>query len=273
MYMVRIIDQISTTASSIMDDWQSAAFNNRHLHNRVDRRQSKKSKGGGGSAVFNPRNSLGSYSVKCSAATNESTNAQDRYNLEIFQFSEDNDGLIGTLTFPGILQATIALAGSRKELDKVADGLGYGSGGSSKEITNRRWSSAIAKQQISTEFSATKDLKEDQENEEHDDEEHEEEDQESPGEESQSEAENDNRFEKNSFRNPKFWMQWQGEYLGDPNKEDDVLNGFGYVIFTGNDCKKFGGTLTCDTLGWNNVKMSGWKTAWKAERDLSISWK
>ncbi|KAK5093128.1 hypothetical protein LTR70_004937 [Exophiala xenobiotica] len=81
-------------------------------------------------------------------------------------------------------------------------------------------------------------------------------------------------FEKNSFRSPKFWLRWQGQLLQSSTDHPvtDFTSGTGYLIWSGNGCDKFQGTFTCQQLGWDNVKISGWKTASRSARDFAVAW-
>ncbi|CZT22096.1 uncharacterized protein RCC_07965 [Ramularia collo-cygni] len=78
-------------------------------------------------------------------------------------------------------------------------------------------------------------------------------------------------FEKNSFRSPKFWLKWQGQLLTDGAEEEFITDG-GYIVFSGNACEKFDGTLSCEKLGWKNAKVSGWKIKGMSARDFEIEW-
>ncbi|RKL34169.1 hypothetical protein BFJ72_g9656 [Fusarium proliferatum] len=75
-------------------------------------------------------------------------------------------------------------------------------------------------------------------------------------------------FEKNTFRQPKFWLSWRGNVLvktqsgaasEDHSPLDAIQSGIGYIVFTGNKYQKFKGTISCDLLGWDNVAITGWK--------------
>ncbi|PNP54807.1 hypothetical protein FNYG_15554 [Fusarium nygamai] len=84
---------------------------------------------------------------------------------------------------------------------------------------------------------------------------------------SNAELRSDN-FEKNTFRQPKFWLSWRGKVLVKPESGvvpedhsplDAIQSGIGYIVFTGNKYQKFKGTIGCDILGWDNVAITGWK--------------
>ncbi|KAH8599204.1 hypothetical protein B0O99DRAFT_591073 [Bisporella sp. PMI_857] len=80
--------------------------------------------------------------------------------------------------------------------------------------------------------------------------------------------ENDNvskldAFEKNSFREPKCWLQCCG--LVDPppwSAEDSNIStvemGVGCLAFTGNYRRKLKGTISIEPIGWEGVSISGW---------------
>ena len=72
-------------------------------------------------------------------------------------------------------------------------------------------------------------------------------------------------FEKNSFRAPKFWLRYKS--TSDPND-----TGTGYLVFSGNDCLRFKGTLSSERRGWDNTALSGWKAAGFSERDVPFHW-
>eukprot|EP01119_Soliformovum_irregulare_P000214 TRINITY_DN10151_c0_g1_i1.p1 TRINITY_DN10151_c0_g1~~TRINITY_DN10151_c0_g1_i1.p1 ORF type:complete len:183 (+),score=20.83 TRINITY_DN10151_c0_g1_i1:154-702(+) len=55
------------------------------------------------------------------------------------------------------------------------------------------------------------------------------------GDEHEDQHQQRSKFEKNSFRSPKFWLRWQGNPLS-----GDVETESGYIVFAGNDCRKGG---------------------------------
>ncbi|KAF2173193.1 hypothetical protein M409DRAFT_49673 [Zasmidium cellare ATCC 36951] len=84
-------------------------------------------------------------------------------------------------------------------------------------------------------------------------------------------------FEKNSFRPPKFWLRWRGvvskevdELRGTSVKKIVEVNG-GYLVYGGNECASFQGTISCEALGWRNVKVMGKKVLSRA-RECSVGW-
>lgn len=112
-------------------------------------------------------------------------------------------------------------------------------------------------------------------------------------------------FEKNSFRSPKFWAEWRSSSQDEPSVDgeqtttypkadegdrlkiaDDnsapiepaesdkprILSGTGYLVFQGNDCRKFSGTISCPALGWDNLTVKGHRLAGAGSRDVLAPW-
>lgn len=44
------------------------------------------------------------------------------------------------------------------------------------------------------------------------------------------------------------------------------------MTFTGNDCRKFKGTLNSKELGWKDVAFSGFKAVSRSESDRQVLW-
>ncbi|KAF3765209.1 hypothetical protein M406DRAFT_90750 [Cryphonectria parasitica EP155] len=238
-------------------DWEDAAFNTRHLHNHNDR-------GGQLGNVrheFQVRNTMGTHLIKC-AALDRLLQQQQQQQMkkktggdQIYRLTDDEDGLLGSLRCGRTFEATVAFAGSRKTLAKITHELG---GGGGADPTHNG---------------------EDDDGDDDDD-----------GAASQLSGEGRRRqrvatFEKNSFRQPKFWFRWQGVIAtdgvpldtidGDDDETSDnraSVHGSGYLVFSSNDCKRFQGTMTSEQMEWNNVKMTGWKTKPQPERDFEIEW-
>ncbi|KAJ4003932.1 hypothetical protein NW752_012070 [Fusarium irregulare] len=77
-----------------------------------------------------------------------------------------------------------------------------------------------------------------------------------------------NKFEKNTFRQPKFWLSWKGRVLAAPQHNahaetesatDEIQSGMGYLVFSGNRYEKFNGTISCESLGWKDIAIAGRK--------------
>ena len=102
-----------------MDDWQDAAFSSRHMHNRNGRGSKSKH-----TAAFDVRKTFASYSVKCPAwqkalsANGDAPPEQDA-SLELYRLTEGGEGVVGRLSLPGVLQASVILAGSRDSLRRT----------------------------------------------------------------------------------------------------------------------------------------------------------
>ncbi|KAH6872745.1 hypothetical protein J4E91_001111 [Alternaria rosae] len=222
-----------------MDDWQDAAFSTRHMHNRTGR--SGKSKH---TSAFDVHKTFASYSVKCPAwqkalgATGDAQREQDA-SLELYRLTEGGEGVVGQLSLPGLLQVSVILAGSRDSLRRT-----------------------IAE------------IEPDEPNEEEDnDDDEEESDNTEPESPERSRFET---FEKNSFRSPKFWFRWSGcptdsshNTSKAPEHNETEL---GYIVFSGNDCRKFKGTINCTSLKWKNVAITGHKLVARSSSDAQVTW-
>ncbi|KAL6702761.1 hypothetical protein ACN47E_000945 [Coniothyrium glycines] len=222
-----------------MDDWQDAAFSNRHMHNRNAGNNKTNRK------AFDVRKTFGSYTVKCAAwqkivdaAT--MTRPKQTATLELYRLTENDQGILGELHLPEVLHAAAILAASRISL----------------RTTVLEMESALA-------------TDDDMTNDENDDE---------PLEEDEDLLEQNrlSTFEKNSFRSPKFWMQWSGQPSGrgckDSTQQTIAETGLGYFVFSGNDCRRFKGTLNCSSLGWKDVAITGHKLISRGEADTKVNW-
>lgn len=242
-----------------MDDWQESAFNSRHVHNRVGKSSGKS----GRRAEFQVKKTFGKYEVKCPKASNlaaDSSPAKTKPGLEIFCLSDDSRGLLGSLSLPGALEANIVLAGSRKVLEDLVCQLeerGLSQDDEDDRSDNGSSSSTSANDVRNAD---------------------EEEEEEPSQREHEKERQRFQNFEKNSFRSPKFWFQWKGKVLsGSPSNQESTTaptsqSGRGYLVFSGNDCRSFKGTISCEALGWKDVSISGWKQSTMNERDVVFEW-
>lgn len=267
--------------------WEEAALNSRHIHNRNDR-------GGRGNTrePFQIRNTLGTHLVKCPAlerlhvsqpgasivtAADKGKKKASRSNsgsgevvLDIYRLTDGEDGIVGSLNFPAVFGATVVFAGSRKSLTNITRHLGQDLTAEETYTGKARGNSdqppvkSVDPQDGSSMDEGEEEASEDE----------------------QGLSSQDTRqrrrvatFEKNSFRQPKFWFRWQGDVsddalanLHDLEPQGGKVHGSGYLVFSGNDCRRFQGTMTCDKLGWNNVKMTGFKAKPQPERDFEIQW-
>ncbi|KAI5200106.1 hypothetical protein E4T39_05855 [Aureobasidium subglaciale] len=230
------------------NDWQETAFSTRHMHNRQNRNNPSKSSGKSKRNTFDVRKTFGSYSCKCPSwfkVYNESrTEGQKEEDavLELYRLTKDGRGVVGEISLPGVMRAAVVLVASRKVLKEFLECV---------EVAEE-------------DRDGTKE--ENANGEEEDDEEEEEE------EESGEEPGNDRfeTFEKNSFREPKFWLRWSGVISSEETEKAE--SGLGYIIFPSNDCRKFKGTLNCASLEWKDVALSGHKIAPRSESDIPVAW-
>jgi hypothetical protein len=228
------------------------------MHNRQSRNNGTKTSGSSGKSertTFDIRKCFGTYTIKCPSwyklyneiETEENKDAV----LELYRLTECGRGVVGEMSLPGVIRAAVLLAASRKSLQGILDGL------------------EPVKEAEKDEGDEEKKDKE-QKNDDSDDEEEEEEEEE----ESEEEPEPDRfeTFEKNSFREPKFWLRWNGVLESPAAGGEKAESGLGYIIFPSNDCRKFKGTLNCALLEWKDVAFSGHKLAPRSESDIPVSW-
>jgi hypothetical protein len=186
-------------------------------------------------STFDVRKTFGSYEVKCSAWQKLDNISSDRpASLELYRLTEKGEGVVGQLQMPGAIDVAVVLAASRESLRRTVE---------------------------TVEGEEDEDEDEEEDNEE------------------QSRFET---FEKNSFRSPKFWLRWSGTLTAKPpsspklsrkaSEDDDVETGLGYIVFAGNDCRKFKGTLNCEAYGWKDVAITGHKIAARSESDVPVVW-
>lgn len=230
-----------------MDDWQDAAFSTRHMHNRV---------GGGNrserTGTFNVRKTFGTYSVKCPAqkkivSATVGTESEQAASLELYRLTENGEGIIGELLLPGVLNATVILAGSRESLRSAV--MDIESSDMDVEPKDQRGDdtgddSKANDSGIPNEDDLVK--------------------------------EHYDAFEKNSFRSPKFWFRWRGTPIAETTQGSTdpiaTMSDLGYVVFSRNDCRKFKGTINCEALKWENAALTGHKTVSRSEQDVEVNW-
>ncbi|KAK6006985.1 hypothetical protein QM012_005993 [Aureobasidium pullulans] len=235
------------------DSWQETAFSSRHMHNRQNRNAGSKGHSGKSKRnTFDVRKTFGSYTVKCPAwhklyTSGDGVSSGQDAVLELYRLTKCGTGVVGEMSLPGVLRAAVLLAASRKSLQAILDRL----------------------EPVEPEVG--------DEAKEHDEGEEQESDEESDEEEEESEEESEpdrfETFEKNSFREPKFWLRWNGvlESMA-AGGDEKAESGMGYIIFPSNDCRKFKGTLNCATLEWKDVAFSGHKIAPRSESDIPVAW-
>lgn len=233
-----------------MDDSLEPAFASRRFAH--GKSKSKSGRGARAAKPFNPLSALGRYEVSLGSSTS-SANASSS-SIEIHELTPGEDGLVGTLCLDR-LRGMFILAGSRKGLDAIVQDLDeedddddedspIGSGDEFDRDANsddtRIQPNSDADSAENYEPSAL-----------------------------ELDDEKINRrakaFEKNSFRNPKFWMRWKGRPMstdadtGGKPSSAPVESDMGYLVFTNNQCEQFDGTITCAAFGWDQMKIRGRK--------------
>ncbi|KAF2023312.1 hypothetical protein EK21DRAFT_81225 [Setomelanomma holmii] len=184
---------------------------------------------------FDVRKTFGSYSLKCSAWQKlDGVSIDNDAVLELYRLTENGEGVVGELALPGALRAAVVFVANRASLRRVVDEF--------------------------EEEEKSEDGEEDEEDEEGEDGEH-------------------NRFEtfeKNSFRSPKFWFRWNGvpaqSKSGKSGGDEEYETGLGYIVFAGNDCRKFKATISCSSLSWKDAPITGHKISGRSESDIPVTW-
>ncbi|RGP73152.1 cytochrome p450 oxidoreductase [Fusarium longipes] len=252
--------------------WETEFITSRHVHNRGSRKPK--------SQTANISNIFGVYEIQCAKAESiapsqqldkrrNKTKRQPCPTLIIQCFTPDEHGLVGSLHIPGVLDAKVHMSGSRRKLQEILD---------AEDASNERKSNSEEEDDMES-------------------------DHQERGSESEATCSNIGhlqhpdatttsygaeltaisapedreqsrfkKFEKNTFRQPKFWLFWKGIVLAMPgntleasedNSPDTLPNepksGMGYVVFSGNRYEKLKGTISCELLGWKNVAISGRK--------------
>ncbi|KAF4463670.1 catalase [Fusarium albosuccineum] len=243
-------------------DWESEFLTTRHVHNRKTRHELGSNSGAAN--AFDVRKTFGSYDLKCPVAEtyrqqNRFEEIQDKRNrrhkrappgprLEIYRLTDSEDGLLGELVIPDILQATVTMAGSRKQLRELIEGRRQDEDELREDIPGEPLTSEASGDEEATSSTHLE----------------------------AKEKSRFQKFEKNSFRQPKFWLHWHGGVLAPPDMVEGQsadppgTEGMGYLVFSGNKCRDFKGTLSCDLLGWKDIKLEGWKRADMKERDVPL---
>jgi hypothetical protein len=215
-----------------MDDWQDAAFSNRHMHNRTGRGSGKSKH----SAAFDVRKTFASYEVKCPAWQKAlGGSSAKEATLELYRLTEGGEGVVGELSLPCVLHASAILAGSRESLRRTVAELEPGDEDEAEEVEAEQGSD----------------------------------------EEEEQEQNRFETFEKNSFRSPKFWFRWSGAPTSASQegfKAGEWETELGYIVFSGNDCRKFKGTINCESLKWKNVAITGHKIVARSESNTQVTW-
>ncbi|KAF2721970.1 hypothetical protein K431DRAFT_284412 [Polychaeton citri CBS 116435] len=242
-----------------MADWEDTVLTTRRIpHGRSKRGKhgsSNPSSTSSPSSPFDPRKALGLYTLTGPAVDrllpDSSSGAQAEF--EIHELTPTPGGMVASMTFGARLTAAVLIAGSRRKLAEVvgeaeagsesesesgassAEGEGAGDDGDEEDDPSALLHPQDRKDQATNALVAA--------------------------------------FAKNSFRNPKFWLQWQGQLVQSPSSPPTVTRGnAGYVVFSTNACRDFAGTLSCRDLGWENVAVRGRKVTGKATRGGVVRW-
>ncbi|KAF2825116.1 hypothetical protein CC86DRAFT_39183 [Ophiobolus disseminans] len=214
------------------DDWQDAAFSSRHMHNRNQR--------GSKSKRFDVHKTFGSYEIRCPAWQKlDNVSPDASASLEVYRLTENDEGVVCELALPGALRAAVVMAGSRESLRRTVEGFEGEGDGEDEEDDEDEKSEDLPESPQQTRF---------------------------------------DMFEKNSFRSPKFWFRWNGA----PEAQDESKvaksgeanpdTGLGYIVFSGNDCRKFKGTINCSAFGWKDVAITGHKATGRSDSDIPVVW-
>ncbi|KAI6779310.1 uncharacterized protein J7T54_000408 [Emericellopsis cladophorae] len=230
-------------------DWLAEHFSARRIGH------GKKAKGTAKARAFDPRRSFGVYQLQCPALAKLAQGStagvpRARDTLEIHGLVDGrDDALMCTLRVAGLMQGVAVLAGSRKVLGDVV-----------RELEEEE-------QEDEAEGSTDEDV--------------EDEDMSSIEKDDERERRRYQAFEKNSFRSPKFWMRWRAVvHAAAADKDTDSEAGGGrrtvevdggYVVFSGSDCSGFQGTISCTSLGLENVKITGVRVVSKAT-ECQVGW-
>ncbi|KAF2623861.1 hypothetical protein BU25DRAFT_169355 [Macroventuria anomochaeta] len=267
------------------DDWQDFALSTRHFHNRNNRRASGKGKKG---AAFDVRKTFGEYEVKCASWERalgelcDDDGQEEEAVFELLRLTEDGQGVLGELVLPGVLRAAVVLAASRKTLTIITRHL---SGEDQDEETS-----------------------DEDENEDHDASDDDEEEEQQPDRfatfeknsfrspkfwlawngtittpkddsppPSPTHTRKGSHFPSADSPPPSPTLSRTGSSFPPPkptsiSTQQSQAEGLGYVVFTGNDCRKFKGTLNCKELGWKDIAFSGFKSVSRSESDRQVVW-
>jgi hypothetical protein len=224
------------------DDWQTAAFASRHMHNRVQNKPSRRNR------PFDVHKTFGSYACKCASWKSKYDEHGDGgdITLELYRLSPNGESILGEIHFPRALEAAVVLSGSRASLKETVQEMEADSDEENEE--NEEVDDDDGQGSCESGKSDAEDLTHERDSEE--------------------EPARFRKFEKNSFRAPKFWIRWNGVVEG----SEGVTSDLGYVVFSGADCRKFKGTITCGPLGWKDVAISGHKISGRGASDVPIKW-
>lgn len=188
-----------------MDDPIDSAFQSRRFAHGKSKAKSGRS--GGPSKQFNPLAALGRYEISLGAGDPTS-----RYAFEIHELTEGETGLLGTFDCEH-LKGMFVLAGSRKQVAEIVIELEEDNDDAGDDSAESRELHSGDTDDQKHEPSAL---------------------------EVQDEKLNHRTraFEKNSFRNSKFWMKWKGTRGATVAEKSEVAESdTGYLVFASNTCE------------------------------------
>lgn len=256
----------SFTRHRMEDDALSSALSSRRMAHGRGRNNARGSKNTG-RAIFDPLRAFGVYEIKCGAVKSESGVSH----LTIHGFTPGETGLFASLQLRDALVGVAVLAGSRKGVKEIVEDLEEEDEIEEEEGEEEDGGTGVKVDE--TENGLVDQDKEDEDEE--DDAETSESEQIEPRSAMEEEDDRINRrakaFEKNSFRNPKFWMCFNADVKVSKDIEAVHEQDMGYIVFSGNDCSAFDGTISSKELSWDNVKIKGHKVKSRVS-DCSQKW-
>nr|XP_023908583.1 uncharacterized protein LOC112020255 [Quercus suber] len=228
-----------------MDDWQDQAFSQK----RIPKGRAGRGKGRG-PATFEVKKTFGSYTMTGNALDRAEDAARVFHSFEIHGLDETGEGLVGSFSGTGVTSGVALLTGNRRTLERlVAESE---DSGEPEEDEPQDGDSEDSDQLEDGEESDQKSLSGIEESD-------------------RKEAQRVQAFEKNSFRKPKFWMQWKAPVINTAGGATVVESNRAYIVFSGNDCKTFKGTISSEVLGWKDVAIAGRKMISKP-RECPLLW-
>ena len=240
------------------------------------------------------RKTFGEYEVKCASweraisEMGEEDRQEEEAGLELLRLTKDGQGVLGELILPGVLRAAIVLAASRKILSIITSQLSGDDQDDDDEDDGHDHDHDHEVDEVEDEDGA--------------------EDEQQPDRfdtfeknsfrspkfwlawngtlvlhtsdsppSSPSHARKGSHFSSADSPPPSPTLTRTGSSFPPPKSNSTSMTstqaeGLGYITFTGNDCRKFKGTLNCKELGWKDVAFSGFKSVSRSECDRAVLW-
>lgn len=279
------------------DDWLETQQTTRHVHNRVNKGTKRHGGGKSGHGSFDIKYTLGTYELNCPAVkklcearqvdSDADGSKVSESVMEVYTLNESGNAVLGEMVFGGLWRVGMVLTGSRKVMSKVIREMEAANEEEGDEDEDEEEKEEEGEEESGARARAGKDTiaeegkSGDADNGDEDDDGDVEEEDDEEDDENDEEAKENRRFrefEKNSFRVPKFWMKWQGtipSHTKDSNSSasEEIITGTGYLVFASNNCNKYQGTLSCEALDWDNVKVTGWKRRAHVPRNFAPTWR